>query len=204
VGAATLAGVVAGGALALQRRLLRAVAARGVDVVRERPEAAAVDALWHDVRRALRAAPARGGRQLLWRYGRGSGERYAFLAARERGSTALAGLAVLKLPTDGADPRLEGLRVATLSDVVVHPSRRDVALALVCGAASEARRAGGDAVLAAASHQALRRALARAGFAKVGARLHCYVRPGRDGPELPARADEWWLTRGDGGADYGL
>jgi hypothetical protein len=204
VGAAALAGAVGGAALALGRGLLRTVGARGIDVARERPEAESVDELWREVRPALAAAPARGGGPLLWRYGRGGGERYAFLAARERGSTALAGLAVLKLPTDAADPRLEGLRVATLSDVVVHPSRRDVALALLCGAASEGRRAGGDALLAAASHPMLGRALARTGFAKVGTRLHCYVRPGPDGPELPERADEWWLTRGDGGADYGL
>ena len=82
---------------------------------------------------SIAVAPARTGAILHWRYG-GDPARYAFLVARD--GVTLRGCAVLRRPRDVSDPRLNGLRVATLSDLVAPPDDRAAVLALVlvmCG-----------------------------------------------------------------------
>lgn len=202
VGLARVVGGVGSAVLALQRVSARRLGTRGLTFARERPDEGELDALWRRVRTDLEAAPVRDSSYLFWRYGDGHEGAYAFLTARRKG--ALEGLAVLKVPTLSDDPRLAGIQVGTLSDMVFATSRPEVGRGLACFAASVARDAGGDALVAGASHPTLNRVLGRAGFLPVTRSLHFYVRPGPEGLDLPDRIESWWLTRGDGGADYGL
>lgn len=202
VGIARWVGGVGSAALLLQRGVVARLGTGGLTFARERPGEEELDALWRRVRAGLEAAPVRDSSYLFWRYGTGREGPYTFLTARRAGG--LEGVAVLKVPTASEDPRLEGIQVGTLSDMVFPPGRPEVGRGLACFAASVAHGAGGDALVAGASHPVLNRVLGRAGFLRVARSLHFYLRGGPGGPELPPDVEAWWLTRGDGGADYGL
>jgi len=114
---------------------------------------------------------------------------------------ALRGLAVIRASRANGDPRLRGIRVATLSDLVYDPARVDVGLALLAGAERAARRLDADALMASAAHQAHGPLLARRGFLRFAGNLHLLVRGGAGALPGPTTLDEWWVLRGDMNAD---
>ncbi|HEU0054299.1 MAG TPA: hypothetical protein VFQ39_14025, partial [Longimicrobium sp.] len=164
------------------------------------PELPAAEAhrLWLRVRRQLAAAPSRDADHLYPRYVL---DGYRLIGVRERGG--LVAMGAIRPPRPDGDPRLNGVRVATLSEILCPPDRPDAARALLATAEQVARGLDADALLCGASHRALDGALRRRGYLRVPGSVHVLHRaaPG-DAPPPPLAA--WWLTRGDSLADEGF
>lgn len=197
-GLARLAGGLAGLALGGWAGVAGGVAARLRVAVEPELDVAAADALWRRVRTALPAAPCRDGPMLSWRYG-GPGGPYRVVSVRA--GRELVGIAVVRVPREDSDPRLSGLRVATLSDLLYAPGDHGAGLAAVAGAEAAARTLDADALLCSGSHRALRAILRRRAFLGVGATVHFMIREPDPALAGPADLGEWWLTRGDSSAD---
>jgi GNAT superfamily N-acetyltransferase len=154
---------------------------------------AGADGLWQAARTEITAGPRRMGAELAGRY-----ETAGYSFVHVRSGARLAGLGVLRHPSEDGDPRLRGIRVATLADLLYRPSEPRAGLAVLRGAERTARALGADAMLAGASAASCRPLLRRRGFAPVPANLHLLSRiPG----DSPATVDQWWFTRGDSGGD---
>lgn len=166
-----------------------------VDVTREL-DRQGVDALWHEMRGELRAAPVRCGALFADRYAL-AGE-YVFVHARSRGR--LVGLGIVKQPRDSGDPRLRGVRISSLSEILYRPSDERVGLAVLRGAERAARVLAADALLCSASAAPVRPLLRRRGYWSLPANLRVLVRaPKASTP--PQTIADWWVTRGDSEAD---
>ncbi|MGH7561473.1 MAG: GNAT family N-acetyltransferase [Gemmatimonadales bacterium] len=192
-------GGLAGLALGILRRAERA-GGRGIEAGQTESQriTGELDALWRATRAALGAAVIRDGRALGQRYGAGgSASPYQWLAARDRG--VLAGVAVLRHPREVVDPRLAGLRVGVLSDILVNPESPSVVSALLGAVEREALSAGMDAVFTSASDPRLVRALRRQLYLPIPGNVHFLWRGEADA--APPALDRWWLTRGDGESD---
>lgn len=165
-----------------------------------------IDALWQHVAAGGSCGPARDASYFERRYGRLSErptERYRVLKLVRQGTTIA--WAVIRRASDGqGHPRLRGIRLATLVELVVPSSRPEDGLALIRQAELLAYADGADALLCSVSHASLRRLISSRGFVRVGGSLHLAVRDPKSGPVLPKDLDEWWITRADGGADESL
>ena len=157
------------------------------------------DELWQRVRSKIAATPTRDAAYLDWRYKKSEPNRYSFGAVYEDGR--LAGIAVVRRPRANGDPRLAGLRVATLSDLLFPPDRPRVGLAVLAAAETVARRLGADALLFSCSHSVFPPLLKRRAFAPLPGNVHPLIRAAADAQELPTSLGDWWLTRGDSSAD---
>src|SRR5207245_1584567 len=93
---------------------------------------ASLDALWCDCRDTLGCGGGRDSAYLTWRYDTSPTGPYRSAAVTEGG--ALRGVVMVRAPRSDGDPRLSGIRVATLSDLVYDPARLDVGLALLAQA----------------------------------------------------------------------
>jgi len=113
----------------------------------------------------------------------------------------LAGVAVVRRPREEGDPRLSGIKVATLSDMLFLPENRDVALALLAAAERTAHSMGADALLCTASHPAITTLLSRRAYVKLPGNVHFLVRDVKDVHALPKSLTDWFLTRGDANSD---
>ncbi|MGI9076624.1 MAG: GNAT family N-acetyltransferase [Gemmatimonadaceae bacterium] len=196
-GIATAAGLVGGGALVAWRT---AVEGNGKVTLREEtPARSELDTLWNQVRARLAGASVRDGWYFPWRYGSSQGGKYVFIAARD--GKELAGVAIVRRPRDEGDPRLSGIKVATLSDILFSPERRDVALGLLAAAERAAHSMGADALLCTASHPAITSLLPRRAYVKLPGNVHFLVRDVKDAHAMPKALTEWWLMRGDANAD---
>ena len=195
-----------GGALlraALAIRGSTAMGERDLRVETDPQDETGLDALWTRVAAELSCTPVRDAAYLRHVYGRSPGTVHRVVVLK-RGGEPVAWASVRR-PRDGAgDPRLRGIRMATLSEVVVPVTRPNDALALIREAEAVARDDGADVLLCSASHQMLQRCLSQRAFVSIGGRLHLSARGPKEGPPLPDSLDEWWLTRADGGADEGL
>lgn len=173
-----------------------------MDVRTERLDPAALanelDGLWQSARVGMGSAVVRDAAYLLSRYPTGDGT-YTWVGAR-RGGT-LVGLAIVRQPRVDGDPRLNGIRMATLSDIMTAPNDRAAVLALLGGAEREARRLGADAVLASSSSSRLRAVLRRQLYIPLGGNVHLLLRDTNKPARFGAGLDQWFLTRGDGLAD---
>jgi GNAT superfamily N-acetyltransferase len=197
MGLAVVLGACAGGAMRL-KVMLTSVSTRSlqVDSPDSFPDRSGLDRLWRLVRSNVAVAPVRDGLYLAWRYG--DAAVYRAVTVRER--EELVGFAVVRRPRSEGDPRLNGIRVASLADLLFHPGRPEVAAALLKGAEVVARNLGADALLCSASHPAVLAALARRGYLRVPANLYfLFADPGKY--NLPRDLSSWWLTRGDMNAD---
>lgn len=175
---------------------LRSLGASGPAAVADGPiEDTEVNAVWTRMRSGLRAAPVRSAAALRRRYLQNGG--YQAITVREHG--AVAGAAFLRAPAESGDERLRGLRVATLSDLTAPLDRPDIALGLIRGAEACARRMNADALLCSGTHESLLRLLARRGYFHIPANVHLLLRD----PErtMAEQLPDWWLMRGDSGAD---
>lgn len=200
-GLAQLSGAILRGALSLRAAFSRG--ARDVRVADEISSEAGLDALWARVAAGLTCTPVRDAAYLNRTYQGARGSRSSLLVLSRAGETV--GWASLRKGREqGDDPRFGGVRIATLSDVVVPPDRPEDGIALLREAEHLAREQGDDILLCSASHPSLRRWLAARAFVPLTGRLHLAARAPANGPELPDSLDRWWLTRADGGADGGL
>lgn len=153
--------------------------------------------LWARARRGVDAAPARDGAYLRGRYlGEGG---YRLLGVYEGG--VLAGFAAVRPPRAEGDPRLNGVRVATVSELVAPVDRPRLVRALLAGAETVARSLDAHALLCSASHPAARAALRRRGCLPCPGNVHVLLREPPGAAPLPRTLDGWWLTRGDSHAD---
>lgn len=193
----------AGGMAARAWTLVRGSPPRRFQIqVEERIDPQACDELWQRVRGSLRAAPVRDGNHLVRTYEeRGRG--YRFVTVREPGGGMVA-LAVVGEPRRESDPRLAGIRVAALSDLVFRPDDPGAGLSALAEAEGVGRSFDADALLGSFSHALFPALLRRRAFVRVPGNLHLMVRTGPDSPPLPSNLGDWWVTRGDGGADEGI
>lgn len=182
-----------GGDLAgLALRLRRGLPGGGPTTVDVLPDG--VDELWAEAAAGLAAGVTRDARHFLWQYGARPEAPYSYLAGHEGGR--LSGLGVLRAPRAAGDPRLRGLKVAVLSELLVAPGRADRTATMIRGAERIALELGADALLVSGTHGSLARATR--GAVPVPANIHLMVRI--PDATLPPLAD-WWITRGDGDAD---
>ena len=202
-----VAGPLGGGA-GLALRLLREIgrisdSARGLTTVEGTAATADIDALWTRARSRLGIAVRRDAHSWRTRYGTPEGRGatvYETVGVLRHGS--LVGVAAVRTPQVQTDPRLQGLRVAVISDALFEAGDAAVAKALVRGAADLARRSGADAVLCSTSVAGFARALRAHVFVPLGANLRFVWRgSAADRPAVCAAAESWWLFRGDGESD---
>jgi hypothetical protein len=157
-----------------------------------------LEALWRRVRAGLAAAPGRDAGCLKRRYEAGDG-RYVAAAAMAEGG--LGGLAIVRRPRDMGDPRLRGIRIATIAELLYPIDRPDLGLATLAAAEKAARGSAADALLCSASHGSVAAILRRRGFIRLPGNLHFLVKDVPGEPALPLELEDWWLTRGDSRAD---
>ncbi|HWN80777.1 MAG TPA: hypothetical protein VNM87_01655, partial [Candidatus Udaeobacter sp.] len=139
------------------------------------------------------------GAYLEHRYGGRRARDYHVIPLRVAGE--LRGLAVLKRPSGAGDPRLRGIRVAVLSELLFPVSEAGIGCALLAAAERGARAIAADALLVSATHAAVRPLLRRRAYLPLPRNVHCLVRMPAGGPPLPRELDRFWLTRGDSEAD---
>jgi GNAT superfamily N-acetyltransferase len=187
---------------------LRATAAAGrlptlgLAVDRFAPQSAAdeLDILWRSARGGYFSAVTRDANYLLKRYPCTSDGAYIWLAARRHDQ--LAGVAILRRPSAAGDERLQGIRLATLADIVYDPAHRPGGLALLGGAEGLALSIGADAIVASASAPQLASLLRRQCYLPLSGNVHFLFRDvAGDGPTFGKSLPGWWISRGDGQAD---
>jgi hypothetical protein len=164
------------------------------------PERSAIDGLWSCVSGRIQCCVVRDAAYVNWRYNLGDSSKYRSGALYQGGD--LVGLAVVRAPRDQGDPRLRGIRLATMSDLLFDPARPEIGLRLLQGAEHIAHDFGADAVLASASHAAIRPLLRSRGYLRFGGNLHFLVRDATGALPGNARLRNWWLLRGDADADH--
>ncbi len=157
-------------ALRSQAVLARLRSRLGWRVDEEPPARAELDKLWLRMRNRLQAAPVRNGRYIRNRYQSGDGlaqrsGRYLFVSVYA-GAT-LAGFGVVRRPTEGGDERLQGINVATLSDLLYPPEESAVGVALLGAAERAALDVGADVLLCGTTAPQLQRALRRYGYVRI-------------------------------------
>ena len=165
---------------------------------RTTPARSELDPLWEEVRGGMGLLAARDGAYLERRYQTENGP---YRAVELHFGGRFRGAAYVREPRADSDPRLKGIRVATLSDLMFPTERPDLGLRLLRGAEIVARELGADALLASLSHRTVPPLLLRRGFVKVGGNLRFLVRDARK--ELPGATalEDWWVSRGDMNAD---
>ena len=160
-------------------------------------EESEVDEIWTAMRKKMGAGAVRDGAYLKWRYQDHDPGQYQVVTVRRSGR--LAALAAVKLPR-GDDPRLQGIRVASLSDLIHDPDDPAAGVAALRAAEDAARSMEAHALLTGATSRAMLRLLTRRGCLPVPGNVHLLLR-GPAGVSLPATLGEWWITRGDGESD---
>lgn len=155
-----------------------------------------IEGLWRVARQEIAAGPARGGGPITERYLNGE---YVFVKVRSRGR--LVGLGVVKRPRESGDPRLRGVRIASLSDLLYQPRQRRAGLALLRGAERAARELGADALLSSATAGTILPLLRRRAYLRLPVNLHVLARVPKDEATVPSAIADWWVTRGDSGGD---
>jgi len=164
------------------------------------PDEAALDSLWMRAQRALSSSATRSGAYLRWRYESAASGHYAFATVWR--ADELVALAVLAPPRRSSDPRIAGLAIGSVVDLVLDPDCAG-ALPRVLGVARRwARSAGYDALLLTASRRALRAPLLRAGYLPAPGNIHLLLRDPGGSHGLSTDLDAWMVTRGDAWGDH--
>jgi hypothetical protein len=203
-GVASLAGRAAGIVLDAATSAARLPSWRLDASDRTTPVPAELDALWASARGALAASPVRDGTYLSRRFvddssAEAAGQPYTLVGARDHGR--LVGVAAVRRPAVTSDPRLAGIRMATISDLVYPLGRPDSGLATLGAVERVARAAGADAMTCMTSHPALSSLLRRQGFVRLGGNVHFFLRDVTGTGRWPMDLGSWWLARGDGESD---
>lgn len=158
-----------------------------------------IDELWRRVRPELSAGSVRDGRAIVSRYGDGeSNPLYRFGTVRRDGR--LVAFGIVRRPRVDGDPRLAGIKVASLSDLLVAPSDTAAIHAAFSVSEQGALAAGAQAVICSASSALLAPIFRRRGYIPFGGTVHFFLRsPAED--VWPSALGDWWLTRGDSDSD---
>jgi len=162
------------------------------------PPMAEIDAVWQKLRPQLNLAPSRSGPYMHWRYTSSPG-RYEFIEIRRRG--ALVGLLVIRRPERVDDPRLAGLRLGLVVDLVLDPTDRAAGIAGFLAARRWGKKTGCDAVLLTLSHLGVGRLVKPLGFVKIPGNVHFMLRAPAGALSAPTDTGRSWLTRGDAWGD---
>jgi hypothetical protein len=183
-------------------RLPSAFAARTLTTrVEERlPSESDLDGLWDRARGSVSSCATRSGAYMRWRYERGENDRYSFASCWHQND--LVGLAVVQRPERLDDPRLAGLVIGSMVDLVLDP-RCPAALSSVLEAARRwAKSLNYDALLLTMSNLALRAPVMKAGYVPMTGNIHLMLRDpgGKNG--LRPNLDTWMVTRGDAWSDH--
>jgi GNAT superfamily N-acetyltransferase len=197
---APVVGWVAGGVMRVAAAALRFPATR-LEAGRFDPgdRTDELELLWESARADFPAAVVRDSRYLLARYG-GRASPYVWVGARRNGR--LSGIAILRTPRPEGDPRLRGIRVAALADLLYSPRDRLVGLALMGAVEGAARAHDADALLATCSAPVLQRLLRHQCYWPLPGNVHFLSRDASGEPTAVERSlADWWLTRGDGYSD---
>ena len=198
-GLLTLAGIVADGVLVLLTPRRDSSLHCQLDA---QVDASDIDLLWQQCRSGLQAATVRDGRALMQRYdcSNRSPERTYRTVAVYRDQQLVA-LGWVRSPRLQGDPRLGGLRMASLSDLLVHPQDSSAIAALLGATEACASSLGADAILCSASHNALAKPLRQRRYVSIAGNVHFFMRGEPADHPWPATVDQWWLARGDSEAD---
>jgi hypothetical protein len=202
VGLAALGGGVVGLGLSTWRVARGRSSGMSIDLSGVLPPKADLDALWENARSSFAAAAVRDGSFLPWRYSPAPSSTYEAVTVRDaKDANRLAAVAIVRRPNESSDPRLKGVKVASLSDILFQASEQSAGLAALAGAERIARRMGADALLCTASHPAIENVLKRRAYIKLPGNVHLMIRDPGKKAELSADATEWWVTRGDASSD---
>lgn len=164
------------------------------------PSEGDLDSLWGRARSVGSCCASRSGAYLQWRYEQGANGRYWFVSCWRQAE--LVGLAVLQHPERLDDPRLAGLLIGSVVDLVLDPRCPD-ALPSVLGAARRwARPLNYDALLLTMSNLALRGPVLRDGYVPMPGNIHLMVRDPGGKHGLSSNLDAWMVTRGDAWSDH--
>lgn len=163
------------------------------------PAASEIDGLWTTLRNRIGFASSRDSAYISWRYAPPDGGDYEFITIRDAGQ--LCGLAIVRGPRREDDPRLGGLRVGLIADLLVDPRHKRAARAALLAARSWCRLRNYDAVLFTISNNVLRSMMPTLGYVPVPGNIHFMLRTGNSGIASPSGLDDSWLTRGDGWGD---
>lgn len=203
-GLGATAGLSAGWALRLTAAVRRAgTGPFSSEILDPAQQAHDVAALWRRCSSALRSAVVRNPDYLVPRYPTEPEGPYHWVGVR-RGES-LAGLAIVRTPSDASDTRLRGIRVATLSDLLLDPADVKSGLALLGAVERTARKLDADALLASSSANLAVRLLRQQWYLPLGGTIHLLFRAsGASGTAFGETVGDWWLQRGDGGSDDAL
>ena len=163
---------------------------------------AQIDDLWLRCRTAYPAAPVRDGKAMLLRYDSNSQEAdklYRAVSVYRDGK--LVALGWVRRPREQGDPRLGGLRMASLSDLLVRPDDLPAINALLAAAEACAASLGAEAILCSASHIALTKPLRQRRYVSIAGNVHFFMRGEPAVGAWPSTVEQWWLARGDSEAD---
>jgi hypothetical protein len=164
------------------------------------PAGGELDALWESARPGFPFGVVRDALYMLRRYPVSASSPYEWVVVRRRG--ALAGVAILRRPRTDGDPRLRGIRVATLVDLLFPSADRATGLALLGAAERAGRRMGAEAILATSSARVLVPLLRRQCYVALPGNVHLLYRDAsEEDAHLSNSLHDWWLTRGDGNSD---
>jgi hypothetical protein len=163
------------------------------------PPPAEIDAIWDRLRPQLSLAPSRSGAYIHWRYTGGRPGRYEFIEVRRGG--VLAALLVVRKPERLDDPRLAGLRLGLVVDLVLDPTDRPASTAAILAARQWGRQGGCDALLLTLSHLGVGRLVKPLGFVKIPGNVHFMLRAPAGALSAPPDTGRSWLTRGDAWGD---
>jgi GNAT superfamily N-acetyltransferase len=166
----------------------------------EPPPQEQIDRLWEKLRTHLNFAPSRSGAYVAWRYAGENLGRYEFISVYS--GAELRALAVVRRAQRNDDPRLAGLRLGLVVDLVLDPSDTRAAVVALVAARTWGRQVDCDAVLLTISHAAIGRLAIKVGYARIPGNVHCLLRE-RDGElgAIKGGLERSWLTRGDAWGD---
>jgi GNAT superfamily N-acetyltransferase len=200
-GLGAAAGLTAGGALRLTAAARRAGTGGLSSEILDPPQHANdVAGLWRRCSALLGSAVVRNPDYLVPRYPAEPDGHYRWVGVR-RGES-LTGLAIVRTPRDASDERLRGVRVATLSDLLLDPADVTSGLALLGAVERTARKLDADAIVASSSSISAVRLLRRQWYLPLGGSIHLLFRTsGESRTEFGPSVRDWWLHRGDGGSD---
>ncbi len=202
VGLARVAGAVAGVATQAWTALCGSSLRLSSDVSGMMPSRSELDDLWARSRPMILAGAVRDGSFLSWRYKARTGGLYEVASVRERaGNGRLAAIAVVRRWTDNPDPRLRGIKVATLADILFPADKPAAGLAALAAAERLARLMDADALLCSTAHSRLASVLRRRAYLRLPGNVHLMFRDPAGTTGFPPKIEEWWLMRGDANSD---
>lgn len=157
-----------------------------------------LDTLWQQVQGEVPAMPARDGRTWSQRYFADGATMYRRVTLRRQGR--LVGMALVKVPRVKGDPRLAGLRMASISDLLISPCDPGVG-ALLQAAEDAAAHMGAGSVILSVTDRRLVAAARQRGYLQRPGNIHFFLRDTNRDSAWPEPLGDWWLTRGDGESD---